>query len=88
MGPGDDPFGHHQDVPHFDRAGNLKTQRKEDDRRWQRAHRAVDDDNMEFEPQMSQGAHFMVVMTLILVSFVVPTVYLQFGRSSKKKSDN
>lgn len=87
MGPGSDPFGHHDDVPHFDRAGNLRTQKREDHRRWQRSHRAVDEDNVEFEPQMSQGAHFVVVIVLLAISFAAPAVYLQFGRTGKKKNE-
>lgn len=87
MGPGDDPFGHQGDVPHFDRASHHKTQKREDDRRWQRTHRAVDEDDVEFEPQMSMGAHFIVIIMLLGVSFVVPALYLQFGRTGKKKRE-
>lgn len=91
MGPGDDPFGNRDDVPHFDRRGHERTQRREDEKRWQRAHRArraVDDDNVEFEPQMSIGAHFLVVIGLLTASFTVPALYLQFGRSGKTKKNN
>lgn len=88
MGPGDDPFGHHGDVPHFDRASHHRTQKREDDRRWQRTHRAVDEDDVEFEPQMSMGAHFIVIIVLLGVSFVVPALYLQFGRTGRKKREN
>lgn len=88
MGPGGDPFGHQDDVPHFDRQGHHRTQRREDERRWQRTHRtrrAVDDDNVEFEPQMSLGAHFMIVMGILATSFAVPALYLRFARSGRKK---
>lgn len=86
MGPGDDPFGHHQDVPHFDRYGHHRTQRREDERRWKRTHkRAVDDENVEFEPQMSIGTHFMVVLGILTTSFAVPALYLRSARSGRRK---
>jgi len=91
MGPGDDPFGHHEEVPHFDRDSHQRTQRREDERRSQRAQhhhsrkrRAVDDENIEFEPQMSIGAHFMVVLGILATSFAVPALYLRFARSNRK----
>ena len=90
MGPGDDPFGHHDDVPHFDRRGHHRTQKREDERRWQRSHRsrrALDDEDIEFEPQMSIGTHFVVVIGLLVVSFMVPAIYLQYGRSKRKSRE-
>jgi mannosyl-oligosaccharide alpha-1,2-mannosidase len=88
MGPGDDPFGHHEEVPHFDRQSHQRTQRREDERRSQRSYyrsrRAVDDENIEFEPQMSIGAHFMVVLGILVTSFAVPALYLRFARSNRR----
>jgi curved DNA-binding protein CbpA len=37
MGPGQDPFGHRDEVPHFDQEGHTKTHRREDQRRAWRA---------------------------------------------------
>ncbi|CAG9949731.1 unnamed protein product [Clonostachys rosea f. rosea IK726] len=89
MGPGSDPFGHrhHDEVWHFDKQGHERTQRHEDRRRWERGRRAVDDDGVEFEPQMSLGAHFLVVLGILATSFVVPVVYLQFSRLGRRKQD-
>lgn len=85
MGPGADPFGHHDDVPHFDRRATEQTQQREDQRRWARDRRAVGDDDVEFEPQMSLGAHFVIILGILATSFVVPMVYLRYVRNSKKK---
>ncbi|KAF4125689.1 DnaJ domain [Geosmithia morbida] len=71
-------------VPHFDRDSHVRTQRREDDRRWQRAHRArraVDEDNVEFEPQMTIGAHFAVILALLAASFALPAWYLRSARN-------
>lgn len=85
MGPGGDPFGHRDDVPHFDRRATEHTQQREDQRRWQREKRAVGDDGVEFEPQMSLGAHFVVILGILATSFIVPMVYLRLVRNGKKK---
>lgn len=87
MGPGSDPFGHHDDVPHFDREATQRTQQREDQRRWQRGKRAVGDDGVEFEPQMSLGAHFLVVLGILATSFIVPVVYLRFVRSARRRRE-
>lgn len=87
MGPGSQPFGRNDDVPHFDSVGHERTQKREDERRWQRGRRAVGDDDVEFEPQMSLGAHFLVVVGLIAVSFAVPAMYIRWARSNRKKKE-
>lgn len=87
MGPGSDPFGHHEEVPHFDKQGHKKTHETEDQRRWQRQKRAVDEDGVEFEPQTSVGAHFLIVASILGVTFLAPLVYLQFMRGERRKKE-
>lgn len=88
MGPGSDPFGHADEVPHFDKTGHTKTHRRQDERRWQRAKRAVGDDDIEFEPQMSLTGHFFVVAGILGVTFLAPLIYLQFMRFGRQKRDD
>lgn len=87
MGPGSDPFGHHDDVPHFDKRATEHTQQREDRRRWARERRAFGDDGVEFEPQMSLGAHFVVVLGILATSFIVPMMYLRYVRKSKRQKE-
>ena len=86
MGPGSDPFGHHEEVPHFDKQGHKKTHETEDQRRWQRQKRAVDEDGVEFEPQTSLGAHFAIVLGILGATVLVPVMYLNNLSGKKKKS--
>jgi hypothetical protein len=87
MGLGEDPFGHHHEVPHFDKASHTRTHQRQDRRRWERARRAVDEDGVEFEPQTSLAAHFLIVASILAATAVVPAVYLQVVRSARGKGD-
>ncbi|KAJ4265539.1 hypothetical protein NW762_004828 [Fusarium torreyae] len=88
MGPGDDPFGHQNDVPHFDRAGHTRTHRREDQRRKdRRERRAVGDDDIEFEPQTSIAGHFVIISGILVATILAPLVYLQFMRFGRQKKD-
>lgn len=87
MGPGDDPYGHREEVPHFDKESHTRTHQRQDRRRWQRNRRAVGDDDVEFEPQMSLAGHFLVVAGILGATFLAPLVYLQFMRLGRKKKD-
>ncbi|PNY26379.1 Chaperone protein DnaJ [Tolypocladium capitatum] len=89
MGPGPSPF-HDADAaaaPHFDREGHARTHQREDRRRWQRARRAVGDDDVEFEPQTSLAGHFLIVASILGVTFLAPFVYLQFMRLGRRKKE-
>lgn len=86
MGPGSSPFGHADDVPpHFDRGAHTRTHETEDRRRWQRSRRAVGDDDVEFEPQISLAGHFLIVAGILGATFLAPVVYLQFMRLGRRK---
>ncbi|KAI5462555.1 hypothetical protein BGZ63DRAFT_403769 [Mariannaea sp. PMI_226] len=88
MGIGEDPFGHQEEVPHFDKQGHHRTHTREDHRRWQRQRRAMGDDNIEFEPQTSMAGHFFIISGILVASIMAPLAYLQImrlGRSSSKE---
>ncbi|KAF5001696.1 hypothetical protein FGRMN_864 [Fusarium graminum] len=91
MGPGDDPFGHQDDVPHFDREGHTRTHRREDQRRKDRRYkRAVGDDDIEFEPQTSITGHFIIISGILATTLLAPLIYIQFmsiGQQPKKEKN-
>ncbi|KEY73718.1 hypothetical protein S7711_06294 [Stachybotrys chartarum IBT 7711] len=87
MGPGDDPFGHRDDVPHFDKASHMRTHQRQDERRWRRQKRAFGDDDIEFEPQMSLAVHFLIVAGILGATFLLPFAYLQIVRSNRRKKE-
>ncbi|KAG5982755.1 hypothetical protein E4U55_001407 [Claviceps digitariae] len=96
MGPGSDPFsfgggggGADSVPPHFDREGHTRTHRREDARREDRSRRkrALGDDDVEFEPQMSLAGHFMIVAGILGATFLAPLVYVRvrgLGRQERK----
>ncbi|KAF5257946.1 hypothetical protein FOXYS1_11509 [Fusarium oxysporum] len=90
MGPGDDPFGHQNDVPHFDKAGHTRTHRREDQRRKdRRQRRAMGDDGIGFEPQATITGHFIIISGILATAILAPLVYIQFmsiGQRKKNKS--
>lgn len=90
MGPGSNPFKDAEYVrstPHFDKESHTKTHKAEDQRRWERRRRAVDEDGVEFEPQASLGAHFLIVAGILGATIVAPMVYLQFLRLERHKRE-
>lgn len=88
MGPGSDPFGHREEVPHFDKEGHTRTHRRQDERRYQREKRAYGDDGEEFEPQTSLATHFLIVAGILGVTFLAPVAYLQFMRFTRRKKED
>ena len=87
MGPGGDPFGHRDDVPHFDKESHTRTHQRQDQRRSQRERRAVGDDDVEFEPQTSLAGHFFIVSGILAATFLAPLIYLQFARTNRRKRE-
>ncbi|RDA91571.1 hypothetical protein CP533_5983 [Ophiocordyceps camponoti-saundersi (nom. inval.)] len=83
MGPGQYPFHHPRNPasdPHFNFESHTRTHQRQDERRRQRGRRALDDEGVEFEPQMSPVGHFFVVATILGLTFSAPFVYLQYTR--------
>ncbi|KAF4977857.1 hypothetical protein FZEAL_5701 [Fusarium zealandicum] len=88
MGPGDDPYGHQDEVPHFNKAGHTRTHRREDQRRKDRyQRRAVGDDDIEFEPQTSIMGHFFIISGILVATILAPLVYIQFMRLGRQRKE-
>jgi curved DNA-binding protein CbpA len=83
MGPGADPFGHHDEVPHFDKEGHTRTHVRQDHRRSHRGKRSGD--GIEFEPQMSIAGHFFVVSGILAATIFAPYLYTSITRSDRPK---
>ncbi|KAI1341361.1 hypothetical protein F5Y15DRAFT_413893 [Xylariaceae sp. FL0016] len=88
MGPGQDPFGHRDDVPHFDKEGHERTGRHIDRRRVHRAQ--ADGQNVNIEPERGAAGMFFVVSGVLMMSFMVPFVASHFwktpGETKKRKT--
>lgn len=86
MGPGSDPFGHMDDVHHFDKEGHRRTQGRQDTLREKRR-RATNSDDVEFEDQTSLGAHFVIVSGILLTALMAPVMYLHYASPARKRRD-
>ncbi|KAJ4155635.1 hypothetical protein LMH87_000871 [Akanthomyces muscarius] len=73
--------------PHFDKEAHRRTHEKEDERRWARRRRALDEEDVEFEPQASLGAHFAIVLGILGATVLVPVWYLNTVSGKKKSKD-
>lgn len=86
QGPGGRFYHEEDDVPsHFDKEGHRRTHENEDKRRWARRKRALDDEDMEFEPQTSLAAHFVIMLGILGATVLVPVIYLNTLRGKKKR---
>lgn len=85
MGPGQDPFGHRGDVPHFDRESHEKTQRNTEEHRtrsWRM--RMGGRDRIEIETDRGPTGMFFVIGGVLLISFMGPYL-LNWSWSDKKR---
>ncbi|KAF2963146.1 hypothetical protein GQX73_g10434 [Xylaria multiplex] len=88
MGPGQDPFGHRDDVPHFDKESHQRTGRHSDRRREARWATATDSRNrVTIEPERGVGGMFVVIGSVLLFSFLGPLLLspLWYGGAPKPK---
>jgi hypothetical protein len=70
MGPGQDPYGHQDDVPHFDRAAHERAQRRVDDRR---AHRLARERGVNIDqPESATSMSFFGVAAILAVVVAGP----------------
>ncbi|KAI1120202.1 hypothetical protein F5Y10DRAFT_258862 [Nemania abortiva] len=89
MGPGQDPFGHREDVPHFDKESHQRTGRHSDRRR--EARRAAAEDefgrHVTIEPERGVTGMFFVIGGILVLSCVGPLVLslLWTGSGSAQK---
>ncbi|KAI1778692.1 DnaJ-domain-containing protein [Hypoxylon cercidicola] len=70
MGPGQDPFGHGAEVPHFDRASHERTGRNIDRRR--AARQQVDGEHISVEPERGMAGMFFVIGGVLVLSILGP----------------
>ncbi|KAI1290988.1 hypothetical protein F5Y03DRAFT_52788 [Xylaria venustula] len=88
MGPGQDPFGHRDDVPHFDKEGHQRTGRHSDKRREARR-TSVDGSRQRItiEPETGVAGMFFVIGSVLLISFLGPLFIsrLWYGGARKPK---
>jgi hypothetical protein len=83
MGPGQDPFGHRDDVPHFDQESHARTHQREDLRRAWRA-RGVKD---PAGPPGGLFSGFFVVSGVLAVGILIPILFSGvFGKRDRKKA--
>ncbi|KAK3903832.1 hypothetical protein C8A05DRAFT_14224 [Staphylotrichum tortipilum] len=76
MGPGQDPFGHQSDVPHFDRAAHERAQRRADDRR---AYRKARETGADIDGQKPVGFFGMAAILAIAVTAPIVLSGLDLG---------
>ncbi|KAI8947008.1 DnaJ-domain-containing protein [Xylaria longipes] len=88
MGPGQDPFGHRDDVPHFDKEGHQRTGRHSDRRREaRRASAGEHGQRVTIEPERGVAGMFFAIGGILLLSFMGPFVVSQiwYGATGKLK---
>ena len=70
MGPGQDPYGHQDDVPHFDRAAHERAQRRGDERR---AHRRARERGVNIDqPESATSMSFFGVAAILSIVVAGP----------------
>ncbi|KAH6840721.1 hypothetical protein B0I37DRAFT_448916 [Chaetomium sp. MPI-CAGE-AT-0009] len=82
MGPGQDPFGHRGDVPHFDHEAHERTQRRGDERR---AHRRAREKGVNIDqPETSTTVSFLGAVAILAIVVMGP--FLITGMSGGNSS--
>lgn len=84
MGPGQTPFGHENDVPHFDREGHFRTHVNQQNRRQQRKRESGWGEIPMGHAPRSTLVNFLFVSGIIGLGVFIPG--LIFERFSSKKS--
>lgn len=80
MGPGQDPFGHGAEVPHFDRESHERTGRHIDRRRAARQH--VDGEHISVEPERGMAGMFFIIGGVLVFSILGPVAIGRIWRGS------
>ncbi|KAI9900315.1 hypothetical protein N3K66_004577 [Trichothecium roseum] len=92
---GPDPMGYHDEVPHFDKEGHERTQRREDQRRHRRgaaqSSGGGEGTRDAFDDGLGAGAQFVIVVGLLAASSLMSMAYYQVTSAAKvsprKKKD-
>ncbi|KAI1350280.1 hypothetical protein F5Y01DRAFT_158910 [Xylaria sp. FL0043] len=89
MGPGQDPFGHRDDVPHFDKESHQRTGRHSDRRREARRAASMSEfgQRVTIEPEKGVTGMFFVISGVLLISLLGPFFIgqLWFGSARQPK---
>ncbi|KAI1359318.1 hypothetical protein F5Y08DRAFT_319869 [Xylaria arbuscula] len=88
MGPGQDPFGHRDDVPHFDKEGHQRTGRHNDRRREARRASSAGGSHREgavIEPERGVAGMFFVIGGVVLISFLGPYLISRIWYASARQ---
>ncbi|KAI1764169.1 DnaJ-domain-containing protein [Hypoxylon sp. FL1150] len=80
MGPGQDPFGHGTEVPHFDRESHERTGRHSDRRR--AARHAVGGEHISIEPERGMTGMFFIIGGVLMLSILGPVAIGRMWRGS------
>jgi curved DNA-binding protein CbpA len=87
MGPGQDPYGHQDDVPHFDKESHEKTGRTVDARRAKRA-KMMDEREISFEGERGMGAMFLIISGIVALGVSIPLMFAQlYNANGRGKKD-
>ncbi len=70
MGPGQDPFGHRDDVPHFDRVAHERTHRRADERRARRRAAAARSDRPVRLDDSGLITSFVIISGVVVSAFL------------------
>lgn len=87
MGPGQDPFRHRDDVPHFDHKGHERTQRKTEEHRtrsW-RTRMGDNGERIEYEPEKGPTGMLIVISGVLMMSFLGPFLFSRVWADKKSK---
>ncbi|KAI1812642.1 DnaJ-domain-containing protein [Poronia punctata] len=89
MGPGQDPFGHREDVPHFDRESHERTGRNHAQRRQARRHGVHDEHGhrVDVEAERGTAGMFFAIGGVLMFSFIAPFLLsrLWYGAAREKE---
>lgn len=87
MGPGQDPYGHKDDVPHFDHKSHERTHRRGDERR---ARRRRDGEPFPGSETGVAGMFFVVsgvLLTAVLLPYLAVGGWRQVKRQGKEGAE-
>jgi len=85
MGPGQDPYGHKEDVPHFDRESHERTQQRGDERRARRRRAGGGEPFPDTERGVAEG--FFVISGVLVAAVLLPYIALGGWRKDRDSAE-
>lgn len=83
MGPGQDPYGHKEDVPHFDRESHERTQRRADERRARRRRAGPGEREPFSDTERGVAEGFFVISGVLVAAVLLPYIALGGWRKDR-----